>query len=223
MSNKITISCYDVDNTIVRGYTQKYFINYLFKNRIISFKIRFLGVTWFLFYKIGLVSDLYKPMNFLLNFLKGYSIEKYNNFFDDFFQKCIVKNIYNDAILNIKKDINGGARVILISTSLEPIIIRIAKYLNVKDVISTKISFNNSICRGTVNGKIIDGVEKVNFLVDYIKKLGLSRDVIYTSFYSDSYRDLALLNFVDDPHVVNPDNQLLRMAKLNNWPVVHFN
>ena len=43
------------------------------------------------------------------------------------------------------------------------------------------------------------------------------RDSIYA--YSDSIHDLALLEFSSVPTVVNPDIQLLEMAKQRHWKI----
>lgn len=39
-------------------------------------------------------------------------------------------------------------------------------------------------------------------------------------FYSDSHNDLPLLNMVENPVVVNPDETLQQTALRNNWPVM---
>jgi len=38
-------------------------------------------------------------------------------------------------------------------------------------------------------------------------------------FYTDSYSDLAMLEAVEGPRVVNPDPRLRRFARRRGWPV----
>jgi len=47
-------------------------------------------------------------------------------------------------------------------------------------------------------------------------------DLETASFYSDSYNDLALLQMVGHPHVVNPDQKLAEHAGKDNWPVLNW-
>jgi len=39
-------------------------------------------------------------------------------------------------------------------------------------------------------------------------------------FYSDSHNDLPLLQRVDNPVAVDPDEKLEQFAKSSNWPVI---
>ena len=41
-------------------------------------------------------------------------------------------------------------------------------------------------------------------------------------FYTDSYSDVAMLEFVDHPRVVNPDPRLRRHARKRGWPVLDW-
>jgi phosphoserine phosphatase len=41
-------------------------------------------------------------------------------------------------------------------------------------------------------------------------------------FYSDSHNDLPLLEVVDHPVAVNPDEQLRKTAIRRDWPILHL-
>jgi len=47
-------------------------------------------------------------------------------------------------------------------------------------------------------------------------------DLAASSFYTDSYTDLPMLERVGRPHAVHPDGRLLRAARARGWPVLDW-
>lgn len=216
------IICYDVDRTIFNGYTQKYLVDYLYSINKISLKFRVIVFFWFLLYKIGFTKNLNKPINYLLNNLKNLNKLEYNKIFDNLFERYIKDNIFKDAVESIKNNISDGNMVVLISTSLEPIISRISDYVGANKFFATKILFNGDICLGIVDGEVVDGDKKLKIFKDYLLN-NFKNFNVNVSFYSDSFRDLDLLKFAQSPIVVNPDLKLKKFAKKNSWPIIYFN
>ena len=59
---------------------------------------------------------------------------------------------------------------------------------------------------------------KVTLLKHWLKN---SSETLENSwFYSDSHNDLALLQLVDHPVAVDPDEKLLTYAETVNWPII---
>ena len=59
---------------------------------------------------------------------------------------------------------------------------------------------------------------KVTRLYDWMKGRGISLDDSW--FYSDSHNDLPLLELVDNPVAVDPDDTLRARALELGWPVI---
>ena len=60
-------------------------------------------------------------------------------------------------------------------------------------------------------------------LFDWLDEKNLKLvDFEETFFYSDSHNDLALLEAVTNPVVVNGDKVLLEKAHEKNWPKLHL-
>ena len=53
----------------------------------------------------------------------------------------------------------------------------------------------------------------------WMKNNGFS-DFNGTTFYSDSILDMPLLQKVEKPVAVNPDNELLRVSKDRGWEII---
>lgn len=208
---------FDVDNTIIDGYTQKYFIHYLFKNKIIGIKILLFSYLWFFLYKFNIVSNVDKAISFYISFLKGWKVDDLNNIIEDFFQKKIYNNFFK-VIVNIIKDFKSeGAQVVLVSTSLGPIVKIIADNLGVNKIIATKLEVEDGVYTGFIKGRAVAGREKLRLVQDFLS----SFEDIKTYFYSDHFSDESLLAFVDKPSVVNPDKLLYNKAKKNNWNIIN--
>jgi HAD superfamily phosphoserine phosphatase-like hydrolase len=62
------------------------------------------------------------------------------------------------------------------------------------------------------------GVGKVIVLHEWLRRTGHTLEGSY--FYSDSINDLALLEQVDNPVTVHPDDELKAIAESRNWKII---
>ncbi len=60
----------DLDNVIVKGQSQKLLLNYLFKRKLIGYWYFLKIYLWFVFYKIGLIKNPKRVMEYAFSFLK---------------------------------------------------------------------------------------------------------------------------------------------------------
>ncbi|RJQ33611.1 HAD-IB family hydrolase [Candidatus Parcubacteria bacterium] len=212
---------FDVDNTIFNGYTQKCFIKYLYKNKYIKFIDLIFSYIWFIFYKLNFVKNIDIGIKFYLRFLKGL---KYVDFL------VIVENFFNDnkdlifdsAKYEIKNHIENNRQIILVSTSLYPIVDLIRKYVGADDLIATKLENIGDKLTGNIDGFAVYGDRKLYEVKKYISNYMDELINIKTYFYSDHHSDYELLNYVDYPVVVNPDNKLHNIAVKNNWKILNY-
>lgn len=219
---KINIFCFDVDNTLIDGYTQKYFLIFLFNIGKINIFFLFISYIWFVFYKLHFTKKLYKPMSMLAGKLKGLNIDSFNILFDTFFDKYLYDKVFinmKNEIINQKK--NHDNILVLLSTSFSPIVERVAKNLGCKYFIGTQIEMRNEICTGKISGPIIDGEDKVCALNDFLKKINLIRGDVNLYIYTDSHNDMSLLKYADYKIAVNPTKKLKGIAKKNNWQIIN--
>lgn len=218
MKNNQKIVFFDVDNTIVDGYTQKYFVKYLSKIKAINIMVLFLSYLWFLFYKLHIVKDVDKAINFYISFLNNWDKDRLFKLVDIFFNLHIKNKIYKDIKILIDNYKIEGAIIVLISTSLEPIVKRIAYHLEIKNYIATKLEVMDDLYTGKINGRAVSGAEKLKLVKDFLALY--KNQNIETYFYSDHFSDEVLLSFVDYPFVVNPDKILYNKAMNRNWPII---
>jgi HAD superfamily hydrolase (TIGR01490 family) len=194
----------------------------LFKNKKINIFYLLTGYVWFLFYKLQIIKSPKKAIEFLVNFFKGWKEKDLESLVDYFFDEYIEGNLFNQAIDEVKEHIKNGHKVVLISTSLEPIVKKIGLFMGVKEYISTDLEVMDGKYTGKIRGRVVDGQEKVNRFKKYLEGYGDKCDNLCTFFYTDHYSDKELLLLVDRPYVVNPDNILYKVARNNNWPIINY-
>lgn len=216
--NEVVI--FDVDDTIIKGQSQKLFLGFLFKNKYISI-FYFLRLSlWFVFYKMGLIKNPKSAMQYAFSFTKNKTENEIADIVDKFFNSVLVYKIYPEAIKIIKEHKDSGRSVLLVSNAVDVLIKKISSYLEADDFISTKLEIVDGVYTGNINGNIMYGEIKKKSVEDYIKLKGITLDKSWA--YGDHVSDIFLLSIVKNPHAVNPSKELRRYANDKGWPIINF-
>ncbi|MCE7793298.1 HAD-IB family phosphatase [Salipaludibacillus sp. CUR1] len=147
---------------------------------------------------------------------------------DAFFKTLVVEGydeIHYDLVKKIRQHQSEGDEIIILSGALQPFLHAFIKELDLEvHVISTELEFDSEgQCTGET-GPIVNGEEKVRRIVDWLGNNSLSSnnkkaDTDDLWAYADSENDLPLLEFVNNPVVVNPDKSMKQIAEKKEWPV----
>ncbi|NLE07542.1 MAG: HAD-IB family hydrolase [Parcubacteria group bacterium] len=212
---------FDVDGTILKGQSQKLFLNYMFKEKYISL-FGFIKLNlWFIFYKLDFIKNPLPAINYAYSFLKGKSISEIENLINNFFNSILKKYIFKEVIEIINDHLKNGRKVILVSNSVDILIKKIAEYLNVSDFISTKLEVQNDRYTGKIIGSMMYGENKIKAVEQYAQKNNISLNNSWS--YADHYSDIPLLLKTTYVFVVNPSKKLQQIATEKNWQVLQFN
>ena len=130
------------------------------------------------------------------------------------FSKKVVEKLSDATTYNLLDRHSSDERVIT-SGTLSFLVKEIANELGVESCFGTNAEIINGSYTGKVSGHPNFSEEKVRRIKQWIGDR--SFEDIYA--YSDSIHDLALLEFSSVPTVVNPDIQLLEMAKQRHWKI----
>ncbi|QOR67953.1 HAD-IB family hydrolase [Cytobacillus suaedae] len=141
-----------------------------------------------------------------------------------FFQELVdvgKADVHQSLVLQIQKHQQNGDTVILLSGALQPFLKAFAKELQLDvHIISTELLFDQkNLCTGEI-GQIINGDEKVNKLQAWLEEKSLitqpSKEIWA---YADSESDIPLLHYVTHPVVVNPKDDMKKIAQQNKWTI----
>ncbi len=209
----------DLDGVIINGQSQKIFLDYLFEQKIIGSFFYLKICSWFLLYRLGLVENPEKIMNYAFSFLKNKKIDEVSKIIDEFFRNELRKFIFPEIIDIIKEHKKNNREIIIVSTSVDIIVKKMADFLGIPNYICTSLGLLKSVFSGKIVGGIVYGEKKAFFVKKFIKE---KNDLIKTWAYVDHFSDIELLKMVDYPFVVNPDKKMKKEAKLRNWPILIF-
>lgn len=217
MSKQLIV--FDIDNTIVKGQSQKYFLTFLYKHKHISWRHYITVLLWFLMYKFSLTRSPERVMAFAYSFLKGQKPTEIQDTTDNFYQNDLRLRLYPLAIKEVRKHQEMGRDILLLSNAGNPLVEKIASELGVGAFICTQLELKNGVYTGKIEGNSVYGENKVRKLERFLadKRYGEIHG------YADHFSDIDLLEFVDVAYAVNPDRKLRRIAESKGWRILNFN
>ena len=125
--------------------------------------------------------------------------------------------IFSDATKTIAAHRADGDRILIISASGVHLVKAIAERIGVDEVLAIDLEIAHGVYSGNTTGVLTYREGKITRLMEWLNQEG--ENLEGASFYSDSRNDLPLLETVDFPHVVNPDEVLRAVAERQDWPV----
>nr|AEI30584.1 HAD-superfamily protein subfamily protein IB hydrolase [uncultured microorganism] len=137
------------------------------------------------------------------------------------FEKVIKQKIIPQSQEIIRSHVKKGDVVILISALIGGVIENLKNYLNLKYAIYPRLEIYNNRFTGRILGPFPYGKDKVALFRELIDKEHLSYKESYA--YADRFSDRFLLESVDNPHVINPDIKLRKLALEKGWKIYVFN
>ena len=214
---KLTI--FDLDNTILNGDSDYSWIEFLIKNNYVDAKsYEEKNKYFFDQYHQGTL-DIAEYAGFSIGSFIEIGKERLPEILDKFLLTVIEPMINIYALRLIHKHYENDDQLLLASATNKVLVDLIAKRLEFPNVIATIPEQIN----GTFTGKILEpsalGEGKLLRVKEWMDKNGY-KDFSGTTFYSDSINDLPLLESVDKPIAVNPDEKLREISINNSWEIV---
>ncbi len=148
--------------------------------------------------------------------LEGFPRQELHDLASDFFEDELRPRLFPEAATEMKTHHAEGRRVIVVSTGMRFLLEPIRRHLPVDDILAVDLLHQDGLLTGQVEGPLW-GKDKAALARAFAHDhpLSLPRSHAYT----DHYSDLALLQLVGHPHVVNPDLRLRLKAKTKDWPI----
>lgn len=211
---------FDVDRTLVKGQTQRDLAIFLRKKKMVSPAWLARSLTDSLLISAGLRDDTKELRESSYSVFRNYSFEIWNEVFNDFFQQVVKRKVYKSALELIEYHRKQGHRIILLSASLQEVLLKLKKYVGADHCIGTVLEKNCSGYTGRIKGVIMSGYAKAEALNNVVNECGI--DLTESYGYSDGFNDMRWLRRVGHPIIVNPDRKLRLIVKRKRWNVVQF-
>jgi HAD superfamily hydrolase (TIGR01490 family) len=217
-----TAAFFDVDGTLVDSTIVNYYV-YFRRRR----KSRLAGGLWFGLYLLKclyfIVIDKLDRSRFNRVFYRDYrglSAADIDRLAGDCFQDVIHPRCFAQGVECVREHQRQGRTVVLVTGSLDFIMRPLAEVLDVKEVLAASLAVHDGRFTGELATPPVCDGEKARRIRRFAEEQGIDLSQSYA--YGDSIADLAMLEIVGFPQVVNPDRRLSALAQARNWPIYHW-
>ncbi len=212
---------FDLDKTIVGVSTEKDFCLSMNRGGSVSL-LELLKVLWtFVKYDFGLINDYEKIKSSLVYTLfAGKGKDQIEKEFDLFYQTVLRHQILPNALLEIQKHRNLNREIVVISSTLDFIVARFCRELDIPVYYATELEIKGNV----YTGKVIGDIHYGNTKAICVKKMArqMNYDLEKSFAYGDSIQDAPMLEVVGHPIAVNPDRSLKRLSDRCRWRQVEW-
>ena len=156
----------------------------------------------------------------MLDMIRGWNQHEVAGIVRETLDEVVTPIIFSEALDLIERHQSQGRSVIIVSSAPEEVVRPLGDFLGVDDVIATRAEVDAA---GNYTGEMAFygyGPHKA----DAIRALASreSVDLAASYAYSDSITDEPMLRVVGNPVAVNPDRDLARLARYEEWPILRF-
>jgi len=218
-SGRNYIAFFDLDQTITSAISGKALAIAAYRHGHLSNRNVAYGVLLSLIYR-SQIPDPYKIVENMIGWVKGMPVAIMNELCTEVSINVLLPCVYKEAVAEIEFHKRQDAKIVILSSSLKPICLEIAKKLKIDDIICSDLEIKNGLLTGLPVGRICFGDEKAIRLQAYCVANGFSMASAW--YYGDSISDLPALSKVGNPVCINPDYKLKKSAKLRGWKILKW-
>jgi HAD superfamily hydrolase (TIGR01490 family) len=155
-----------------------------------------------------------------LEVVRGRTREEVIDFGRGVAREELLPRLYPQAVDLLARHKRAGHLVYIASAAPEDYVRILADELGLDGVIGSRGKISNGIYTGEMDGPLVHGPEKARRVATLAWQQGI--DLATSWAYSDSVNDLPMLELVGNPVALNPDRQLLRVARQRGWITLDF-
>ena len=166
------------------------------------------------------IKDQLKIIYDMVSWVKGVKETALIDLCSEVFNDTILPSFHHEVTSEIELHKKNNAKLVILSSSLEPLCVKVADYLKMDDIICTRLQVINGVYTGRLSGIPCFREGKVAGMTEYCERNNSKPEKAW--YYGDSESDLPVLNAVGHPVCINPDKILLKTATEKNWTVYNW-
>ena len=210
---------FDLDNTLLAGDSDRNWGIFLAEQKVVDSSYLDESEKFYNNYYEGSL-DIDGFLSFCLRPLidndMSYLLKLRQQFIDE-----KIKPIVTQTGKKLIDESQAEGKTVIIATATNDFVTRpIADLFNVDTLIATEFEIQNNNFTGKVLGEPCFRDGKLNKVKKWVNENDY--DLSETSFYSDSFNDLPLLEQVKYPVIVDGDDKIVEIGKNNNWECISF-
>ena len=212
------LAIFDLDNTLLSGDSDYLWGEFLCDRQIVDrdFYERE-NQRFYEEYKQGKL-DFFVVLDFSLRRLSQHDMQQLHAWHREFMKEKIEPLITPRAEELVAMHRERGDTLLIVTATNAFVTAPIAARFGIDNLIATNPEIVAGRYTGHVSGEPSYRQGKVVRLREWLAMHGEMLDGSW--FYSDSHNDVPLLEIVDNPVVVDPDEILAREAESRGWPVI---
>ncbi|HOF66764.1 MAG TPA: HAD-IB family phosphatase [Candidatus Fermentibacter daniensis] len=205
----------DVDGTLIRGSSEKSFL-FHFVSRGELGAVRLAG--FIAGYAAHPVATLVHGPGWNRGYLRGMDERTIRRLADDFSRSALIPRIRPGIMSELTALREGGARLILLSASLEWLVGPLGESVQASCIFGSKPGSEGGMLTGSLDGPRPFGEEKLRIVEAYCRENGVPpRDCVA---YGDSWGDRHVMGFCGRAVAVRPGRRLARLARERGWRIL---
>lgn len=213
----MALAIFDLDNTLIAGDSDHAWGEFLVEIDVVDHAVyKQANDKFYQDYKDGCL-DIHEYLEFALAPLAKHSLDQLHSWRERFLDDKIVPIMQSKASDLIDHHRQQGDTLLIITATNRFVTELIAEKLGIPNLIATEPAQDENGYTGKVHGVPSFKEGKITRLKDWLQEN--PHDLTGSYFYSDSHNDIPLMELVDNPIAVDPDDALLDHAQNNNWPV----
>ena len=214
----MALALFDLDNTLLNGDSDHGWGMYLADIGVVDAEQQKIRQDAFYQQYLSGTLDIIEFCEYQFEVLRDNSVAQLAEWHAGFMQTVIEPMIATGKAELLEKHQDAGDDVLIITATNDFVTAPIAKRLGVDILLATQAEFINGAYTGKVAGTPCYQEGKVARLNKWLAENDKRFENSY--FYSDSVNDLPLLERVDTPIAVTPDDRLRAHAEKHNWAII---
>ena len=214
----MTLAIFDLDNTLLSGDSDYLWGEFLCERSIVdSLRYREKNRQFFEAYESGTL-DIMEFLEFSLEPLSKNDPKNLARWHAEFMAEKIEPLITDKAKRLVEKHRQKGDTLLIVTATNSFVTGPIASRFGIENLIATDPEIAAGRYTGRVTGEPSFREGKVTRLKQWLSNN--DETLAGSTFYSDSHNDLPLLELVDSPVAVDPDEILRNEAETRGWPII---
>jgi HAD superfamily hydrolase (TIGR01490 family) len=214
----MALAIFDLDNTLIAGDSDYLWGVFLAERGVVDAQeYERENERFYREYREGRL-DIHEFLRFSLRVLRENSDVDLRRWRAEFLREKIEPIVTARAIALVQRHRDAGDTLLIITATNSFVTAPIAARFGITNLIATIPAQRHGRYTGEVEGTPSFQEGKVERLQHWLRQRG--GDLDGSSFYSDSHNDIPLLERVEHPVAVDPDEHLARYAQDRGWPVI---
>ncbi len=214
------LAIFDLDETLISADSDHCWGEFVIRKGLVEESAhRALNNQFYNDYRAGCL-DIDAYMRFSCSVLANTDPKQLITLREEFVAQEIKPLVQSGAVELVESHRRAGDTLMIITATIEFITRPIADLFGIDTLIAPIPEIRDGRYTGELSGIPSFREGKVIRLNDWLKDNPSS--LVGSYFYSDSINDLPLLELVDNPTAVNPDESLQTVAEKRGWQILNF-